>query len=77
MKAMYEKIDVLGPTSPDLCVHPPGAVCVLRRHQLRVLTESADQLIEPFILRFCLARLTTEGRIAMAGRSRSGQMVLW
>jgi hypothetical protein len=52
---MYEKIDVLDPTSPDLCVHPPGAVC----RQLRVLTESADQLIERFILRFCLARLTT------------------
>ena len=52
-------IDVLGLTSPDLCSRLLGAVCVLRRHQLRALTESVDQLVERFILRFCLARLMT------------------
>jgi hypothetical protein len=41
-KALYGRIDVLGPTSPDLCVPPLGAVCILRRRQLRALTESAD-----------------------------------
>src|SRR4051812_40674064 len=51
----YGRIDVLGPTSPDLCVHPLGAVCILRRRQLRALAESADQLLERLILRFCLA----------------------
>jgi hypothetical protein len=57
--AMYGRIDILSPTSPDLCVHPLGAVGVLRRRQPRALTESADQLVEQFILRFCLARLMT------------------
>jgi hypothetical protein len=42
-----------------LCVNPLGAVCVLRRRQPRVLTESADQLLERFGLRFRLARLVT------------------
>ena len=45
-----------------LCIHRLGAICVLKRRQLRALTESADQLLERFGLRFRLARLVTEAQ---------------
>ena len=56
---MYGRIDVLGPTCPNSCNHLLGTVFIVRRRQLRGLTESADQLLEPFVLRFRLARLMT------------------
>jgi hypothetical protein len=56
---MYGRIDVLGPTCPDSCDHLLGTVFIVRRRQLRGLTESPDQLLERFVLWFCLARLMT------------------
>ena len=56
---MYGRIDVLGPTCPNSCNHLLGTVFIVRRRQLRGLTESADQLLERFVLRFRLARLMT------------------
>jgi hypothetical protein len=56
---MYERIDVLGPTCLDSCHHLLGTVFIIKRRQLRVLTDSADQLLEQFGLRFRLARLMT------------------
>ena len=56
---MYRRIDVLSPTYPNSCNHLLGTVFIVRRRQLRGLTESADQLLERFVLRFRLARLMT------------------
>jgi hypothetical protein len=56
---MYRRIDVLGPTYPNSCNHLLSTVFIVRRRQLRGLTESADQLLERFVLRFRLARLMT------------------
>jgi hypothetical protein len=58
-RAVYGRIDVLGPESPDLCDPPLGAVFVLGRRELGALAESADQFLERFGLRFSLARLVT------------------
>ena len=52
---MYGRIDVLGPTCLNSCNHLLGTVFIVRRRQLRGLTESADQLLERFVLRFRLA----------------------
>ena len=54
---MYGRIDVLGPTCPNSCNHLLGTAFIVRRRQLRGLTESADQLLERFVLRFRLASL--------------------
>jgi hypothetical protein len=56
---MYKRIDVLGPIYPDSCDHLLSTVFIVKRRQLRVLTDSADQLLERFGLRFRLARLMT------------------
>jgi hypothetical protein len=56
---MYERIDVLGLTCLNSYNHLLGTVFIVRRRQLRGLTESADQLLERFVLRFRLARLMT------------------
>jgi hypothetical protein len=56
---MYRRIDVLSPTCLNSCNHLLGTVFIVRRRQLRGLTESADQLLERFVLRFRLARLMT------------------
>lgn len=68
--------NVPSPTSPDKIVVELGTVCVLRRRHLRVLAESADQLLERFGVWSCVICLALERRIAMAGVSRSGQMFL-
>jgi hypothetical protein len=54
-----QNVDLLGPTPPHLSDRQLGTVSVLRRNQLRALTESANQLLERSGLRFCLTRLVT------------------
>jgi hypothetical protein len=46
IKVMHRRIDVPGPTYLDSGDHLLSTVFVIRRRQLRAVTESADQLLE-------------------------------